>query len=175
MSTVGRRAGAAGGARRELTPTTLARITGALYLLVIALGLFCELGVRGRLIVAGDVDATARNIHAYESLWRISIGAEVLLLLAATAMVPLMFVLFRPVNRLLTLAATAFDLVSLAVEASIAMFLLAALFPLRDAPYLREVDPHVTHAMMRVALSLHAHGFGLALAGERDDRTDRRA
>jgi hypothetical protein len=51
----------------------LARLGGLLYVIIIVLGLFGELGVRGRVIVSGDAVATAANDPAKGSA-RIATG-----------------------------------------------------------------------------------------------------
>ena len=46
----------------ETSPQVYARIGGALYLIIIALGIFAQVFVRDRIIVSGDAAATAANI-----------------------------------------------------------------------------------------------------------------
>ena len=62
--------------RRMPPPLGIARLGGAMNLIVILLGLFEELFVRQRLIVAHDALATATNLQAHELLWRAGIVAE---------------------------------------------------------------------------------------------------
>jgi len=47
----------------ETSPQLYARIGGALYLVIIVLGLFGEVFVRDRVMVSGDATATATNIR----------------------------------------------------------------------------------------------------------------
>jgi hypothetical protein len=65
-----------------------ARIAGLLYLFVVLAGPFVLLYVPGRLFVAGDASATARNILAHEPLFRanIVIGLVSELFFVATAL-----------------------------------------------------------------------------------------
>ena len=49
-----------------------------MYLVIIVLGIFGEVFVRQRLIVANDAMATAANIRAHELLWRWSVGLAAL-------------------------------------------------------------------------------------------------
>lgn len=49
-----------------------ARFAGFLYLLVIVFGIFALMYVRPALIVPGDAAATAKNIMASESLFRLA-------------------------------------------------------------------------------------------------------
>jgi hypothetical protein len=53
--------------------------------------------------VSGDAVATAANLGAMESLWRIGIAAEILLLLCASALTVIFYLLLRPVSRALAL------------------------------------------------------------------------
>ena len=55
-------------------PQRWARMAGALYLLIIALGLFGELFTRGALVVPGDPAATAARISDSMLLWRLGIA-----------------------------------------------------------------------------------------------------
>jgi hypothetical protein len=125
----------------ETSPQNYARIGGVLYLIIIIVGIFDEAFVRNRIIVSGDATATAANIGSLESLWRFGIAAEFLLLICGIALTLIFFVLLRPVSRDLALLAVFFNLVSLAVEAAVQLYLLGALFPLGKAEYLRAFAP----------------------------------
>jgi hypothetical protein len=67
-------------AERTVTasPQRYARICGVLYLYIIVAGMFAELFVRSKLVVSADAGATARNILANESLFRIGFSGELL-------------------------------------------------------------------------------------------------
>jgi hypothetical protein len=56
-----------------------------------------------------------------------------------------------------------FNVVSIAVEASAGLNLVAALFPLGDAGYLKAFTPEQLHAMVNLAVRSHGQGFGIAL------------
>lgn len=149
--------------RVEASPQVLSRIGGVLYLIVIVLGLFGEAFVRDRIIVSGDATATAANIRSLESLWRFGIAGEFLLLICATVLTLILFALLRPVHRDLALLTVFFNLVTIAVEAVAALNLVAALFPLGNAGYLRAFEPEQLHAMASLAVKSHSYGFGVAL------------
>lgn len=83
--------------------TALWRIGGALYALVIVLGLSGEMVVRARV--------TPQNIRAMETLWRVGIASEFLLLACSVIVAVIVFVLLRPVNADLALLAIFFNLV----------------------------------------------------------------
>lgn len=149
--------------RVEASPQVLSRIGGVLYLIIIVLGLFGEAFVRDRIIVSGDATATAANIRSLESLWRFGIAGEFLLLICGTVLTLILFALLRPVHRDLALLTVFFNLVTIAVEAVAALNLVAALFPLGNAGYLRAFEPEQLHAMSSLAVKSHSYGFGVAL------------
>ena len=147
----------------EASPRALSRIGGALYLIIIVVGIFGEAFVRGRLVVSGDATATAANIRSMESLWRFGIAAELFLLICAVVLALIFFVLLRPVSRDLALLAAFFNLVSIALEAAYSLHLLAALFPLGNAGYLKAFQPEQLDAMATLSVRSHGHGFGISL------------
>lgn len=149
--------------RAGASPRALARIGGALYLVIIVIGIWGEVFVRGRILVPSDAAATAANLRAHEALWRSGVAAELVLLISAVALLLILFVLLRPVSRDLALLAAFFNLVSIAVEATATLPLLGALFPLADARYLGAFEPAQRAALARMAIRSHAHGFGISL------------
>jgi len=147
----------------EDSPQLYARIGGALYLIIISIGLFGEVFVRDRIIVSGDATATAKNIIASQPRWRLHIAAELLLLICAVVLLVILFVLLKPVSRGLVLLAAFFNLVSISLEAATAMYLVVALFPLGNAAYLKAFSPEQLYAMASLALKSHGYGFGVSL------------
>src|SRR5438093_12369375 len=95
----------------QTSPQVYARIGGVLYLIIIVIGFCSEFFVRDKLVVSGDVTATANNIMVSESLWRITIAGELILLVCAIALTLILYVLLRPVNNTLALLALFFDIV----------------------------------------------------------------
>lgn len=83
------------------------RLAGIFYLIIIAGGLFSEIFVRGQLIVAGDVAATATNLIEQESLYRAGIGASIVFLACNIPVIWVFYGVFRvfdkPIARLLVL------------------------------------------------------------------------
>lgn len=140
-----------------------ARAGGWLYLVIIVIGVLGESLIRGRLVVSGDPDATARGIIAAEWLWRLGVGGQDLLLICAVGLTLVWYLLLRPVNPQLALAVAFFGLVSLAVESVGALSLHAVMTPLSGAAYLNVVDPRQLHLLAYQAIVAHAHAFGLAL------------
>lgn len=144
-------------------PQLYARIGGALYLVIIAVGLFGEMFVRSRLVVASDPAATAANIRSMESLWRFHIAAELLLLICAVVLLLIFFELLKPVSSDLAWLAVLFNLVSISLEAAYVLHLLGAVFPLGNASYLRAFSPDQLYAMTYLSLKSHSSGFAVSL------------
>lgn len=147
----------------EKAPQRFARIGGVLYLIIIALGLYGEMFIRERVIISGDAAATAENLRAMEPLWRLGLAGEFFLLMCSIVLAVILFALLRPVNKYAALLAFSFNLVSLAVEAANDLNLLAALFPMGNASYLKALQPEQLNAMTSLSLKLFGYGFGMAL------------
>ncbi|NHZ39434.1 DUF4386 domain-containing protein [Massilia aquatica] len=139
-----------------------ARIAGALYLVIIVIGLLGETLIRNSLVVPGNAAETAQRILASEALWRLGVAGQLVLLLCAVGLSLAWYVLLRPVNRNLTLLAMFFALVSLAVESVSALQLQGALAPLLAAAQMG-IDPRQAQAAAYLAIVGHSQAFALAL------------
>ena len=147
----------------QTSPQVYARIGGVLYLIIIVIGFCSEFFVREKLVVSGDVTATANNIMASESLWRITIAGALILLVCSIALTLILYVLLRPVNKTLALLAVFFNIVEFPIEAASKLCLFAALFLSGNADYLKAFEPHQLHALVQMSLKLHDYGFGIDL------------
>ena len=147
----------------KASPQVYARISGALYLIIIIFGAGQEILVRGSIIVPGDVAATAANLRSMESLWRFGIASELFLGICTIIMALTLYVLLRPVSRDLALLATFFNLVATAVELTYSLQLIEALYPLGNAEYLKAFTPEQLYALTYLATRAHGSGFGIAL------------
>jgi hypothetical protein len=147
----------------QTSPQVYARIGGVLYLIIIVIGFCSEFFVRDKLEVSGDVTATANNIMASESLWRVTIAGGLILLVCSIALTLILYVLLRPVNKTLALLAVFFNIVEFPIEAASKLCLFAALFLSGNANYLKAFEPHQLHALVQISLKLHDHGFAIDL------------
>ena len=147
----------------ETSPQLYARVGGALYLIIIVLGAVGELVIRGKVVEPGNAAATAANLRSMEFLWRVGIASELFLGLCTIALAMIVYVLLRPVSKELALLATFFNLVAMAVETACALQLVEAMFPLRNAAYLKAFTPEQLDTMTSLAIRAHGQGFGIAL------------
>ncbi len=85
------------------SPLTYARVAGVLYLIVFLIAPFAEFSVRQGLIVAGDPAATASNITASESLFRLGFTTDLVVFVIEVAQAAVLYALFAPVSKLLAM------------------------------------------------------------------------
>ena len=150
------------------SPRFKARIAGTFYLVTTLTRMFVEIFVRNRLVVSDGAAATAANILAHESLWRWGFAADILAFASYVALTALLYELFKPVNRSVSLVAAFFSLVACVVQAVSSLFHLAPLVLLGGTPYLRAFNVEQLQALALVFLRLRAaayHSIGLVFFG----------
>lgn len=148
---------------RDTSPRLQARIAGGLYLIVIITAGFAEIFVRGRLVVRGDAAATAANILAHESLYRLGGAADLVNLACDTALALLFYELLRPAGRSLSLLAAFFRLMHVAILAVSTLGHFAPLIFLGGAHDLSVFSPEQLQEMVLVSLRLHGQGYNITL------------
>jgi hypothetical protein len=148
---------------KPLSPQRYARIAGAFYLVIFIAGLFGEMFVRAKIVVSGDAAATAHNLLASTTLWRMGIAGDVIMHLCDIPVMLCLYVLLRVVNRRLALLSVLFNLVQTAVLVGIKLFLLLPLFILGGAAYMNAFTPDQQIALAYLSIKLHGYGFGLGL------------
>ena len=145
--------------RSEVTsPVTNARIVGVLWLIVIATGL-TALVIRSKLIVSGDAAATAKNILASESLFRLGFASDVVSFASYIGLTVILYQLLKPVSRSISRLAAAFGVAGSVVGVLILVALLAPLLLLGGAPYLRAFQPDQLEALALTSLRLHGVAY----------------
>ena len=147
----------------EVSPQVYARIAGSLYLIIIIAGALGQIFIRGKLIVAGDAIATAGNLMASQSLWRIGIAGDLLMHVLDIPVMLALYLLLKPVNKPLAVSAVLFNLIQTAVLVVNKLNLLVPLLLLGNAEYLKALEPQQLQALAYVPLRLHDYGFGIGL------------
>jgi hypothetical protein len=79
-----------------------ARITGVVYLIYFLAAVCGEFFLKG-LVVYGDAAATANNILAHQSLFRLGLATGLIATACYVTVTALFYGLFKPVNRTLSL------------------------------------------------------------------------
>jgi hypothetical protein len=129
-----------------------ARIAGLLYLIVAVCGGFSELYVRAGVKVAGDAAATAANISASATLFRIGALTDLVNLVCFLVLGLVLYGLLKPVGRGAALTMLAFNAVSVAVLTANMANHLAAL----------QAATGGDDALAMLFLDLHATGYLVA-------------
>jgi len=91
---------------------TCAKIAGVLFLLSFVAGGFGEAWVPMRLIVPGDAAATAKNLVASATMFRLGFVGYLIEAICDTGLTWVLYLLLRPVNRDLALLAVIFRVTS---------------------------------------------------------------
>lgn len=147
----------------EQSPQVYARLWGVLYLLVIVFGGFAEGFVTDKLIVAGNVAASAQNILASPGLWSLGVAANLLVVVFAIPQLWIEYLFLSKVNKSLMQLSLLLGVVSLAVEAVSKVFLLLILPMLKSPDYLTAFDAHQIQVLANLALKSHNAAFNIAL------------
>jgi len=136
-----------------------ARFAGLLYLLMSIPAPLTLIYIPSTLIVSGDAAATAGNIRASESLFRLGIAGN---LLGQTIFIFVglaLYELFKGVNRRLALVMLILVLVSVPIGFVNELNQIAALILLSGANFLSAFDPGQLNALLMLFLKLHGNGF----------------
>lgn len=145
----------------EMSPQLKARIAGLLYLLITIAAPFGELFVRGKLLVKDDVAATATNILANESLYRLGGVADLIAFACDVALAALFYALLKPASRSASLQAAFFRLMHAAVVSVATLAYFAPLLLLgRSTPGFATEQ---LHSLVSVCLQVHGQGYNIGL------------
>jgi Domain of unknown function (DUF4386) len=147
----------------EASPRFTARMAGLLYLLSIVAGGVAVLLVGGALVVDGDAAATASNIVAHETLFRLSVASFLIGVACYVAVTALLYSLLQPVNRTLSLLAAFFSLVGCALWAVGSLFQLAALAILRDGGSSSVFPVEQAQALALTFLNLYGQALSVGI------------
>jgi Domain of unknown function (DUF4386) len=138
----------------EASPRVKARIAGVIYLICGMAYSYARNDVRGKLVVDGDAAATAHNILAHEPLYRLGFAAEIISSLCYVAVALLLYELFKPVNRSISLLAAFFSLAGCTIQALSSLLHLAPLVVLGGDLYLSVLGVEQLQALALLFLTL---------------------
>lgn len=141
-----------------------ARTAGVLYVIIIACGLFAEIGVRSQLTEPGDPSATAQNIIDSPMLFRAGLAADIVMFIADVAIAVVLYQLLKPLGRTISLLAAAFRMTQTAVIGLNLLNMLQAVRILDDADYLGAFGTAQTDTLALLYVEAHKYGYILGLA-----------
>jgi hypothetical protein len=138
------------------------RLVGLLYALVSVPGAFALLYVPSKLIVDGNATATANNIAASETLFRLGIAAQLISQILFMWVALALYDLVKGVNKRHASVMLALIVVSIPIALLNELNSIAALILVRGAGFLSVFDKPQRDALAMLFLNLHGHGFGIA-------------
>src|SRR6267143_4104 len=147
---------------KEESPVVQARIAGACWLLCILAGVAGFIAA-GPLIVANDAAATAANILAKESLYRLGFAFDLISGSSYLVTTVFLYYVLRPVRRSLSLLAAFFGLAGVAIGGVAWVSRLALLVLLHGNQYLSAFTTSQLQAMALVALKLQLQVFSIGM------------
>lgn len=140
-----------------------AKIAGLLYLLIAVCGGFAFFAGYENLIVVGDATATAQNVLAYETIFRIGTIGDSFTILLEIILTVLLYKIFKPVNKTLSLIAAYARLAMTAMIGTNLLNKFLVMMLLSGADYLKVFEPDQLDAL--VLLFLNAYDFGSLIWG----------
>jgi hypothetical protein len=158
----------------ETSPRAYARIAGVLYLVIFILGPLAFFLGRTSVVVPGDPAATIDNLMASESMFRLGMVAETVIVLIEIVVSAILYVLLRPVSRPLSLASALARFAQSVLQAVNLFTAVPALLLLGGAGYLVAFEPDQLHALVLLFMDVNAFviiiwglifGFHLLLLG----------
>src|SRR4030081_1142400 len=135
-----------------------ARIAGAVYLSMVFTAPFSLIYVPGKLIVRGNAAATADNILAHETMFRLSIIGDLIGQVIFICLAIALYRLLRDVNKTWAWLMVSFVLVSAAVGFLNTLNDVAALILFRGEDFLTVFDKPQRDALAMLFLRLNSHG-----------------
>lgn len=132
-----------------------ARIAAILTLLIVVLAPFSMLYIPTTLIIPGDAATTASNIMASEGLFRAGMVSDSIVFLIEIVLTVLLYVLVKPVNKTLSLAAAFSRLAMTVIQGVNLLNYFIVLLLLSGAGYLTVFAPDQLEAFALLFLNAH--------------------
>jgi len=138
------------------------RFAGLLYLLASIVGFFAMGYVPRKLFVHGDATATANNIAASETLFRLGIAGELIGMTAFIFVALALYDLLKGVNRRRASLMVTLIVVSIPIALLNELNSIAALVLVRGGEFLSIFEKPQRDALAMLFLNLHHHGIVVA-------------
>jgi hypothetical protein len=120
--------------------------------------------VRSRLVLFDNATATALNIVAHEPLFRLVSAADLISAGCYIAVTLLLFRIFRPIHRGLSIVATILGLGGCAIAVVASFFEIAALFVVHGAAHWNILAVKALPALALLFLELQSRAYNVSIA-----------
>ena len=140
------------------SPLFYARLAGFIYLLAMALGIFSQVYVLGR-IVDDDAARTAQQIAASEGLFRLGIVVDVITFASDVVIAWALYELLKAVDGSLALLGALLRVADAAILAVTTVSGLVTLRLLSGVGYLQAFQPSQLQSLARLYVSVRGSGF----------------
>jgi hypothetical protein len=137
------------------------RFAGLLYVLISIPGIFALIYVPGKLIVHGNATATASNIAAHETLFRLGIAANLISQILFMWVALALYDLLKGVNRRQAALMLTLIVVPVPIVLLNELNAIAALILVRGADFLSIFEKPQRDSLAMLFLNLHSYGFDI--------------
>lgn len=142
-----------------------ARFAGLLYLVIMVAAIVAHIYIPSNIIVPDDAAATADNIIASETLFRVGgVGSELVVLLSEVILSIVLFVLLKPVNKTLSMLAAVSRLVMTTIHGFNLLNYFFVILLMSGAGYLGAFNAEQLQGLMMLFLEAHSIGFTIGIA-----------
>ena len=135
------------------------RLSGLLYILMSIPGVFAMIYVPSKLIMHGNAAATANNIAASETLFRLGIAAQLISQAGFIFVALALYELLKGVNRRYASLMVILVVVQIPIAFLNELNSIAALALVRGADFLSMLETPQRDALAMLFLNLHFHGY----------------
>ena len=137
------------------------RFAGLLYVLISIPGIFALIYVPGKLIVHGNATATASNIAAHETLFRLGIAANLISQILFMGVALALYDLLKGINRRQAALMLTLIVVPVPIVLLNELNAIAALILVRGADFLSIFEKPQRDSLAMLFLNLHSYGFDI--------------
>ncbi|MBV9719195.1 MAG: DUF4386 domain-containing protein [Candidatus Eremiobacteraeota bacterium] len=143
------------------SPTAIARIAGFFYLLTFLAGI--PLFFVRKLIVSGDAAATAANVLSHQAVFWWGFGSQLVVVASYVVVTALLYEVFKPAGRALSLVAAFFSLMGCATQIAATFFYLAVFTVLQASNSANPVYATASQAVAGLFLKLYTQSYDVGL------------
>lgn len=148
----------------EISPRTMARLTGITYLVLIGGGLIAQGFIAERLIDLTNAAATASAILANETLYRTAFTVYLIEMTAQIVLSVLFYYLLKPVSRSGAMVSTVLLLAGSVIKTVTRLFFISPLYVLHGGNVLIGFSPEQLNSLALMLLRINNEGAAIALA-----------